>query len=583
MAIMLAHGGPAIGGFEGFESGTFQGEAHYFADVRVVVGYEYCLHGRSIPRARRCGRGSKAAAPRLHKNTGLLRNLRRPAAFGLVMMLAMPFALTRLPTRHLASLVLPGACLLALGLEPLLWLIQTWYAPGYEGIGFWAFCCAAGLLIWSVSSAPIAPRAHAARLRRVAPLLLCSLLIRLLGVLSGVDLISALVLALDVYALAVWCDIAGRQRPVAPLWLALVFCFSLPLEPLLQRSGGFALQQVSAWLACGLLDGLGFDSQCQGVRMRIAATDVLVDLPCSGARLASFGGLMFAVLAALRSPTRWASAMGLVLLLVLVAVGNALRIALLALGIAYAASWPVAVMSEPWHSLIGLLALAGVAAGLWCWFVRTPAAPKAAAPEPAITTGAARRAAWSSALVLSLALLLPWLQTPFDQPASATALAAAQDTLPAHLGGFARTPAPLGAMESAYFERYGARAARGTYGPHGLYVVRTNAPLRHLHAPEICLRGMGHRVEFIGTAFDGVPRSRFRSTDRAGNSYRVEVSYLSASGTVASSIAEVIWRWVQAPREHWTMIQRITPEHVPQQDFEHAVQRAFNLPVATLF
>ena len=224
-------------------------------------------------------------------------------------------------------MLLPGICLLALGLEPLLWLVRTWYAPGYEGIGFWAFCCAAGLLIWSVSSASLAPTTAAARLGHVAPLLLCSLLIRLLGVVSGVDLISALVLALDVYALAVWCGTAARQRAVAPVWLALVFCFSLPLEPLLQRTAGFALQQVSAWLACGVLDGLGLDSQCQGVRMRIANVDVLVDLPCSGARMASFGGLIFAVLATLRGPSRSAAAIGLLCLLVLVAIGNALRIA----------------------------------------------------------------------------------------------------------------------------------------------------------------------------------------------------------------------------------------------------------------
>lgn len=480
---------------------------------------------------------------------------------------------------HLKTL-LPAACLIALGAAPLQWLVGTWYQPGYEGIGIWAFAATAALLWWSISSAPTITQTAGDRLHGVLPLLIGSLLIRLLSTFTGVNLISALVLAIDVYALARLLGTGSRERAVAPLWLAIVFCFSLPLEPLLQRTVGFALQQVSAMFACGWLELFGFGPQCHGVRLQIEQTDVLVDLPCSGARLASFGGLIFALLAALRSPSRRAAAAGLALLVGLVALGNSLRIAVLAAGIANSETLPFDVMVEPWHSVIGLVALSIVAVGLWCWFERTDSEP-VSAPAMASTERVAHRPLVTSACVLVAALALPFLQPIGSQIAVDSQRLPGAFVLPAHLGGHGRMPVPLSALESAYFRRYGASASRGTYGPHGLYIVRTNAPLRHLHAPEICLRGLGHRVEFVGTAFDGVPRSQFRSTDVRGNEYRVAVTYVADDGALASSIAEVVWHWIQNPRQHWTTIQRISPMQSTDTQFEHAVRRAFNLPAGS--
>lgn len=480
---------------------------------------------------------------------------------------------------------LPLACLLLLGMPPLLWLIHTWYAPGYEGIGFWAFAATVALLLRSVWSGPVAGNLHGAEIgvrSRVALLLLVSLLLRLAGTLAGVDLISALVLALDCYALALWLGTAHRPIAVAPAWLAVVFCFSLPLEPLVQRTAGFILQQGSAALTCTMFKLAGFAPVCDGVRLQLNAVDVLVDLPCSGARLASFAGLVFAGLAALRRPNLQAASTGLLLLLVLVVVGNALRIAVLALGIAYSAQLPIEIMAEPWHSLVGLAALLAVVAGLVAWSsrVQSQPVPSGLTAGPQGTPLKPQPSGLPTALaacVLASAAALPLLQ-PLGMDGSAADTVAAPATLPGYLGGYRSLPAPLGKLEASYFGRYGATAQRSSYGPHGLYVVRTRAPLRHLHAPEICLQGLGHRVEFLGTAYDGVARSRFRSIDAAGNRYRVDVSYVAADGTVASSIAEVIWHWFQAPDQHWTMIQRISPEQLASAAFERSVQRAFNLP-----
>ncbi|MGI9327232.1 MAG: exosortase T [Pseudomonadales bacterium] len=473
---------------------------------------------------------------------------------------------------------LPALCLLLLGTQPLLWLASTWHAPGYEGVGLWAFLLVVALLLYAVTSGPPSGLGVADKNRHsmLSGLLLLSLGVRVLGALTGVNLVSAGVLALDCYVLARWLETDRRPVSIAPAWLAVVFCFCLPVEPLLQRTLGFALQQGSALLACGALKGLGMSVECAGVRMQLNGVDLLVDLPCSGARLASLGGLVFATLAALTQP-RWRdSCVGLCWLLVLVAFANTLRIVVLALGIAFPAAVAVDLMAQPWHELVGLGALALLALGLACWSQRLPVAATSGERGSADLgpKESWRLDRWAPQAVLLVSLALPWLgASAADMPAQPTTSIDA----PGYLGGHPREAQRLGSLEQRYFERYGALASRNSYGPHGLYLVRTNAPLRHLHAPEICLRGLGHKVRFLGTRYDGVPSSVFESTDPQGRRYQVWVSYRSETGELASSIAEVIWRWARAPRQHWTMIQRISPADAPSIEFESAVRRAFNL------
>ncbi len=473
---------------------------------------------------------------------------------------------------------LPVLCLLLLGTQPLLWLLSTWYVPGYEGVGLWAFLLVVALLLYSAMSGPTsAPGAEASSHQNLlGGLLLLSLGVRVLGAVTGVNLVSAGVLALDCYVLARWLETDCRPVSIAPGWLAVLFCFCLPVEPLLQRTLGFALQQGSALLACGALKGLGLSVECAGVRMQLGAVDLLVDLPCSGARLASLGGLVFATLAALLRPCWRQSFAGVCCLLALIALGNTLRIVVLALGIAFPTAVAVDLMAQPWHDLVGLSALALVALGLVRWAQRLPVAATNGLRAPPSTRlkPSWHLDRWAPQVVLLASLCLPWLgaNAAHAPTGNSTSIDA-----PAYLGGHSRQSKRLGSLEQRYFERYGAVASRNSYGPHGLYLVRTKSPLRHLHAPEICLRGLGHQVRFLGTRYDGVPSSVFESTDPQGRRYQVWVSYRSETGELASSIAEVIWRWARAPRQHWTMIQRISPADAPSIEFESAVRRAFNL------
>jgi hypothetical protein len=152
--------------------------------------------------------------------------------------------------------------------------------------------------------------------------------------------------------------------------------------------------------------------------------------------------------------------------------------------------------------------------------------------------------------------------------------------LPGYIAVFAAQPGALTAQEQTYFTRYGGGAARAAYGPYGLLVVSTTAPLRHLHAPEECLAGAGHAVRYLGQTGGPIPSAAYRSTDPQGQVWRVTVTYVSERGERTTHVAEAVWRWLQAPGTTWRMIQRIAPWELPveaAETFDVAVWRALDL------
>ncbi|MFP5307462.1 MAG: exosortase, partial [Gammaproteobacteria bacterium] len=152
---------------------------------------------------------------------------------------------------------------------------------------------------------------------------------------------------------------------------------------------------------------------------------------------------------------------------------------------------------------------------------------------------------------------------------------------PEQLGGYPAQPRALDAVERAYFARYGGGASKSAYGPFGLLLVSTRAPLRHLHAPDECLRGAGHQVRYLGLAHDGLPSALYRATDADGRSWRVAVSYVSDGGERAASVAEAVWRWLRAPGSTWTQVQRVAPWDVDAAERAHweaTLRRALDLP-----
>jgi hypothetical protein len=79
-----------------------------------------------------------------------------------------------------------------------------------------------------------------------------------------------------------------------------------------------------------------------------------------------------------------------------------------------------------------------------------------------------------------------------------------------------------------------------------------------------------------------VPSAVYRAVAPDGISYRVAVTYVSATGDMVPSVAEVVWQWLQTPAT-WSAIHRITPwddTSELQHRFDDVVARALDLAPA---
>ncbi|MCU0807845.1 MAG: exosortase T [Candidatus Contendobacter sp.] len=492
----------------------------------------------------------------------------------------------------------PAALILGLALlavHPLLWLMGTWLDPAYDSYGIWVAALTVVLLLWSATS----PLRVASSRQRLDGwwLLALTAAVRLLGQWLGINVLGAAALAVDVYAIGLLLNLDRRVRPLAPAWLALLFALALPVERILQRCFGFALQQISAVGACATL-GLAAPVQCEGIQLQWQGQSVLVDLPCSGTRGLLLLLLLLVTLAVLTRPTPRYACGGALLALAAATLGNSLRIVLIAVGLVYReALGGVDVFAEPWHSLVGLLTLGLSALPLLLWArpgrggavpttVRTPH------PNPPPQGGREFCGQGSEGEGERLFSVKPLTGLVFlavcggivALPPQPLDVARPQPAprLPGYIAVYAAQPGALTAQERGYFTRYGGGAARAAYGPYGLLVVSTSAPLRHLHAPEECLTGAGHAVRYLGQTGSSIPSAVYRSTDPQGRVWRVTVSYVSERGEWTAHVAEAVWRWLQAPGTTWRMIQRIAPWELPveaAETFDVAVWRALDLPL----
>ncbi len=460
-----------------------------------------------------------------------------------------------------------GTAALVLAYAPVRWLAQTWQDPAYDSKGFLIFLVCAGLFVWSVTS----PRSitHSANTRWALILLAATALIRLMGQVFAVNIIGALALVIDVYALATLAGVQHRERPISPGWLAVCFMFALPLERVMQHTVGFGLQNLSAGSACMILGGLFDNVHCHGVRILIDQTDVLVDLPCSGARTLLLLQLFYAACMTVRRPNVISGLFGLCVTLISSLWINIFRITALAVGIAYPEMFfGIDVMAEPAHSLLGLIALALGCLPILLWARYTEKAPQSRNPVtdsiPVSGGGEVTRKSWRTfqthpggmalgfLILASIIVSLP--KTPID-----VAKPNLKISLPMMIDGLEGIPAPLIPKEKAYFTQYGGAAAKASYGENGLMVIKTSSPLRHLHSPDECLRGLGFKVQHLGISYDTIPTAVYKATTAEGQSYRVAVSFVSNQGHATSNVSEAVWRWMQEPGSVWSAIQRISP------------------------
>ena len=476
-----------------------------------------------------------------------------------------------------------GAIVLAF--EPVVWLVRTWFAPAYDSPGLWIFAAAAGLFLWSATSDAAArdPRHK----KWAYGLLLGTAAIRLAGHILAINVVGAIALTVDVFAVGLLLGLGHRERPISPFWLAILFSFSLPLERIVQRLVGYGLQHLSAAGSCGVL-GIFFDDlQCSGVEMTLAGHNVLVDLPCSGARGLVLLGVLFAGLAALARPTIKGAIGGAVLALGAALVSNIFRISVLAVGIAFP-EWfgGVDVMAQPWHDIVGLAALGLGAVPLVAWMQHVRPRRSSASPSPA-SKGDEHGENPRRTLAIAVAFIV-LAGGVFVLPKKPVDVAEPMDALhlPTTLAGEHAVRHPLDEMERNYFTRYGGAAAKASYGEQSLLLVRTSAPLRHLHDPNECLSGAGFDVEMAGITGQRLPGATYRVTMPEGQGMQagewvVVATYVSDDGQTATSVAEAVWKWMKSPNTTWSSVQRMFPADATleqRRTFDAAVARALDIP-----
>ncbi len=480
-----------------------------------------------------------------------------------------------------------------LAFDPAIWLINTWRDPAYGSAGFVVFVATLGLLIWSLSSARCGP-SKADRRGIAIGVLAFSAAVRLASQVLAINTIGAVCLIADVYAVGVLLALDQRRRAISPFWLAVAFAFSLPVERILQRVIGYPLQLLSADGACSLLSTVYSDLVCESTRLVVNGADVLVDLPCSGAGTLMLSLLGLALASSICRPTWVQAAVGLVLTLTSAAAANVLRITTLAVGLVDPdILGGIDVMDQPWHDLIGVGALLIVCVLLliWCrhltptsrpqtsgvgtstipsriandgWWLVAPVAPRRSRPVP-LGVGV---------VGLAVALLIVHLpRTAVDISESSPPA-----ELPLSLNGVTRIEVPLSEREGRFFTQFGGWARKANYGQHSLMLVRTTSPLRHLHAPEDCLRGLGFDVQYLGVVYHPVPTAAYRATTPDGVRYRVDVTFISER-TITTNVATAVWHWLQNGARVWTAVQRISHEdvaHIERAGFDRAVWAALD-------
>jgi len=452
-----------------------------------------------------------------------------------------------------------GLAALVLAIDPVLWLVQTWRDPSYDSSGFIVFCVCAGIFLWSITSDRLSRKVN---LRLPLFLLTVSSLTRLVGQVFAINVIGAITLVLDVYAIGHLAAVGFRKRPISPGWLAVCFAFSLPLERIIQRTIGYGLQSVSADGACLVLGNIFDNVRCNGIRILINHQDVLVDLPCSGARALLLLLLFYSACMSVCRPGFVKGIVGFGITLLSGVFVNVLRIIFLATGIAYPNYFMgIDVMQTPWHDLSGMvfLAIGCLPVIYWALLVYNPN------PFQGISNDKKERQIEKPLLRINplyqavgfLVLAFVIINLP-RQPID-VAKPNIKVNLPSWIHGNIATPVSLFPKEKAYFIKYGGAAAKAIYGEHGLLIVKTSAPLRHLHSPEECLRGLGFDVQYKGVSHKILPTAIYKATASDGASYRVAVSFVSSHGHVVSNVSEAVWHWMQNPGGTWSALQRISP------------------------
>jgi hypothetical protein len=251
---------------------------------------------------------------------------------------------------------------------------------------------------------------------------------------------------------------------------------------------------------------------------------------------------------------------------------NVIRISFLATFIAFPEKiGGIDVMAQPYHDLIGLVCLTLAALPLVCLSGRRVGKRLFACPPiSTVPRGQTIKLFAHPTLILNdkfialgfvllAAVIICLPRQPLDVSDTRTAL-----SLPVYLNGEYAQAVELSQKEQNYFTQYGGTALKSRYGDSSVLLIRSNSPLRHIHTPDDCLRGLGFDVQYQGVYYQPLPTAVYLATAKDGSQWRVAVSFYSEQGQFTTNVSEVVWRWLQQPHSTWYALQRITPLYIPE-------------------
>ncbi len=467
-----------------------------------------------------------------------------------------------------------------LAYEPAFWLVNSWQDPSYQSMGMIYALLVLCLVVWSIRSGDKEKSCQSQF--NALFLLVVAALIRLASQILAINILGGIALALDVFAIACLLGLSSKTRPVSPLWVAILFLFSLPFERIAQRILGYPMQEVSAFGSCQFLDVFFDDLVCNGIRLQVQGKDVLVDLPCSGTQSLMLCMAVYVTLNALYRPGFLQAACWGIATIILAITGNTIRISLLAAGIVHQETTGINMMDQPMHDVIGYVTIAISLVPLF-WFYKPVAKYNNRQISKAIQFSLPKLKQWQVNLVSTGFIALAAVIILLPRQALDVSRKIPVRELPHVLSNSSKQALELAPMEKAYFSQYGGTAQKAAYGPMAVTLVQTTSPLRHLHSPDDCLRGLGYEIDFVGTQFEPTPSAIYRAVGREGTKWRVSVTFVSSSGYATANVAEAIWHWLKFPNSEWNSVQRITPwqlDDSTREIYETAVIAALDLPTS---
>ena len=464
--------------------------------------------------------------------------------------------------------------LLVLAYEPVLWLINTWQDVFYDSTGVWAFIATLGLFAWSASSPLLSQQP--AKTKLAITLLISTALLRLLGQVLAINTLGALALVVDVYAIALLLRVKQRQRTISAGWLAILFAFSLPIERIIQRVVGYGLQELSSSVSCGLLSISMNNVVCHGTRIAVSGKQFLIDLPCSGTNSLIVLAVTMTLGMVLARPGYRQSILAMLVVLFAAFASNILRILLLVSGSTSVQLkvWAIDVMSQPWHDIVGFIAIAPFlyivlrfCLAIYhkpirphafidkiCWTI-----PRCVKQDGWWLESGNKHHSYLPIVWASLFLMIAITTVNLHRQAFDVRPSTAMMELPTILAGEYAHPIELLEKEKSYITQFGGDARKAIYGKRQLLVTKTTSPLRHLHAPDECLRGLGFDVSYLGTVDQPITTAIYKAISPDGKAWEVAISFIANDGSTATNVSEAVWSWLQHPQQTWYSIQRISP------------------------